>query len=987
MRHPNLWLGLLLAPLAAQAAPPLTLPRVNLLSNPSFEWDQEVGQRVVQDGYAFGWGLWGQENVYGVYSPRSVPSFAAGAVEGARAQQIAWQADGTTLLHVNQDVHQVKPSLAYTLSAYVKAEPADAAEFDVMINFINAKGEWTDAGASRPIRAAEWTRLSLTGTTPADISWVRCIIHAKPTKPGAQATLWVDAAQFEEGSTATEFTPCYRVGEFVTVMQPTEKSFPNKLSWLAAQPSGTDLRFQLRSARTEAALADAPWQGPEGADAYALAVDSGPNLLPDPSVEQEGGDDPPRELAWGDNDHPFTATAEAHTGQRALQARITRFGGGAARYGVPYAGELQPNQRYSFAVWHREDSPQTPVQMSVSLELADGTMRWGRFGQSKPGSAAWRRDRIVFTTPAQPLRRVLLELVLLGQGTVTSDDYDLRLVSGGDAWPVASRPNEEAWLQARVVLSTIDPAVGPELYDWRLSHDDTAEIEWLSVATADGSHECYHFQPGETALFRPQFADYAGRGAPGSLRLRSPAGKEFTVTLTEAARADPVRRIARGSFTFPPDAGPGDWHAMVGGDAARRSVVLRVGPPYRNHDRQLRLGAIVADFGFHRDRGEALDKLIATYRAAGGLDVWLLSFNWARLQPTPGELNPDVVAGLRRFLAAAQESGVKVRLAPQQQTFPRWANNGEADNAERYDLGPTSRLSDLWCRLARELRDCPALDSYNLINEENAIPNADLYLRAMARIQGDLREIDPNPAHRVSVRPNSTDPALRTLIGRFTALDYDYGTGCYPTHWSWYFKRYANPISQTSFLRMARLRMSPNVFGWPGGIGEIGFFIRKPGDPFGDEERLRGFERAMTIAYELGQTDFCCWSDSFSFSDPATYYPKLAVFRDELVKQPRPARLDVRMLLDTGDPLFVESNQSALDLAKQPLLPAIRWLDEHGYVWYYSSPEAVPYEAESAVAEVKSSELVGRDAAQVLSQKLAGVKPSGTELLWVENGE
>lgn len=196
-----------------------------------------------------------------------------------------------------------------------------------------------------------------------------------------------------------------------------------------------------------------------------------------------------------------------------------------------------------------------------------------------------------------------------------------------------------------------------------------------------------------------------------------------------------------------------------------------------------------------------------------------------------------------------------------------------------------------------------------------------------------------------------------------------------------------NPISQTSFLRMARLRMSPNVFGWPGGIGEIGFFIRKPGDPFGDEERLRGFERALTIAYELGQTDFCCWSDSFSFSDPATYYPKLAAFRDELVKQPRPARLDVRMLLDTGAPLFVESNQSALDLAKQPLLPAIRWLDEHGYVWYCSSPEAVPYEAESAVAEVKSSELVGRDAAQVLSQKLADVKPSGTELPWVENGE
>ena len=110
MRHSNLWLGLLLTPLTLQAAPPLTLPWVNLLSNPSFEWDQEVGHWVVQAGYAFGWGLWGQDDVYGVYSARSVPSFAAGAVEGVRAQQIVWQSDGTTLLHVNQDVRQIKPS-------------------------------------------------------------------------------------------------------------------------------------------------------------------------------------------------------------------------------------------------------------------------------------------------------------------------------------------------------------------------------------------------------------------------------------------------------------------------------------------------------------------------------------------------------------------------------------------------------------------------------------------------------------------------------------------------------------------------------------------------------------------------------------------------------------------------------------------------------------------------------------------------------------
>ncbi|MCX6624837.1 MAG: VCBS repeat-containing protein [Acidobacteria bacterium] len=46
---------------------------------------------------------------------------------------------------------------------------------------------------------------------------------------------------------------------------------PARLGWKAEEPFGAKLKFQVRYAASEAALAEAKWQGPEGAGSYFLA--------------------------------------------------------------------------------------------------------------------------------------------------------------------------------------------------------------------------------------------------------------------------------------------------------------------------------------------------------------------------------------------------------------------------------------------------------------------------------------------------------------------------------------------------------------------------------------------------------------------------------------------------------------------------------------------------------------------------------------------
>jgi len=985
----------------------IELERKNRLQNSSFEWDFQVGRRSVRDGMAFGWGLWGKGRAYGLYQSTSVPSFAAERVDGARSQRIDFKAKGTTPLHVSQDVWGIRPGERYTFSAYVKVAPPKQLEASVAMSWI---GDDLWVSAAEPVWAspAAFTRLHVSGAAPAGATRVRCAVYFRPKRANGAGAVWLDAAQFEQSDRATAYTPCYgRVqGDYVSPpLDLSPHGAPYKLSWIAVQPSATDLRFQLRSAQTRDGLEAAQWRGPEGADAYAAAIEAGPNLVRNPSVETMGAEAGrpagARVMGYGDNDRAFETVADSHSGDRAVKVAITSHRGGNARWEVAWDGPFEPNARYAFGLWHKEDSAHTPISMSVAIQQADGAMRWGGFSQTKKASTSWKRDVIYFTMPALPVKRLYPELNLSGVGWTITDDYSLRRVLGAEEWPVDPAHRGDRWLQYRATFTTSDPALGPKLFRAEIACGPCApEIRWLNVMAEDGQRQCYSFRPGQTALFLPQVIDYSSVEPVRrvTLSLMGPSGQ--VVAKADMERGDSLSKeeaFFRGRYTFPPAAALGEWRAVVAatnraGRTGRAMAVLKVRQRYRSAPQRMRIAALVTDYGFGRYKGAALQQLIAHYRRAVGLEIWKMSVQWARMEPTPGQFNPDVIEGLRAFIRAAHESGATAQIGIQQQVFPEWVNNGDWDSARRYQYQPTKRLADTWRRLAAALKDTPGLDSYLLINEENAVRDADLYLRAMSKVQAAVREVDPDRSHRITIRPNTREPYIRTRIASHGAQDYDYGSGGYPTSAAWYFKQYANPVSQTACTRMATFHACPYAFGGPGGIGEVGFFVRKSRDSFGDRERLEGFKRAMRIAYEMGMDEFHLWGGTFSFDDLETYYPKLVAFRDALVSRPRPGRIDVRVVMETGQKLYVNkpSHSSKLDMSQQPWAAVCRYLDGKGYVWHYTTEQAMEIQDLPALATVRLADLAGKPAAEqvaLLDKLLSHVRPSGTPLPWPDNAD
>lgn len=127
------------------------LPRRNLLTNASFEWDAEVGNRGVQDGLGFAWGLWGADDAYGVYHDRSVPTFDPDAIEGARSQKIVLMAAGETPLQLSQDVFGLNPEKVYTISVYARLDDPQAAELWLSTMYMAGDGQWSSEEEGEPV--------------------------------------------------------------------------------------------------------------------------------------------------------------------------------------------------------------------------------------------------------------------------------------------------------------------------------------------------------------------------------------------------------------------------------------------------------------------------------------------------------------------------------------------------------------------------------------------------------------------------------------------------------------------------------------------------------------------------------------------------------------------------------------------------------------------------------------------------------------------
>ena len=982
----------------------LVLDRTNLLQNSSFEWDHEQS-RSIRDGLALAWWIWGEGRAYHLYSDRSVPSLPNEATHGARSQRIDLKADGKKPLQLIQEVRGVEGGVPYTFSADVKIDDPKQLQAALTILFYRGN-KWLAAAQTDWASPTEFTRLSTTGAMPAEADRIKAAVLLQPKVDGAVGALWIDAALLEPSDKPTTYSSAYSTvpGEFVS--PPIDLSAtgePYKLSWIAAQPSPTDLRLQLRAAVSREALAEAQWRGPADAPAYALCIESGPNLLANPSLESDtdgdGTPDNARTVGYGRNRHRFDVVDDAHDGDKALRVEIWRYRTGNRRWEVWSDGPFEKGAAYAFSVWHKEDSATTPINMSVAVQDPDDTMHWGRFGETKQASTEWRRDTLYFRAPETDVKRLYFELNLNGVGWTVTDSYSLRRVVGADEWAVNPVHHGAKWLQYKATFSTSDSYYTPKLFQVAFACGaPVPEVRWLGVLAEDGEHQKYSFNPGQTAAFKPHLVDFSGAESitRARLTLLDPSGKVLKrMDLQQGERINPTECYYTGSYRFAEDADLGDWRAMLEvenrfGRTCREMVVLKVRKPYRKPPQRMTVSALVTDYGFRQYKGEGLAKVLDTYRRAKGLEIWKLSFSWNLLEPMPRQFNAEMIDGIKTFIAAAHGAGAKAQIGIQQQNFPEWVNNGDWDNSSRYRYLPTKRLADTWAHLAGILKDCAGFESYLLINEENAVRDADAYLRAMSRVQAAVRAVDPDLGHRITVRPNTREPYIRTRIGTDGAQDYDYGSGGYPTHSSWYYKEYASPKSQTSCLRMAAFHASPLVFGGPGGIGEIGFFVRKPRDPFGDEERLWGFQRAMKIAYEMGMDEFSLWGGGFSFDALEVYYPKLMAFRDGLLRTPRPSRFDVRLVMDTDDSMYVHlpPHSSRLNMRRQPFAPAYRYLDGKGYVWFYTTPEAMARQSVGAQATVKFSELKGKgdlEQKSLLMTRLRDIEPSGTPLPWPEN--
>jgi hypothetical protein len=415
---------------------------------------------------------------------------------------------------------------------------------------------------------------------------------------------------------------------------------------------------------------------------------------------------------------------------------------------------------------------------------------------------------------------------------------------------------------------------------------------------------------------------------------------------------------------------------------------------------EMRIG-VLEGWGWHNAYW-VTPRTIEEFQKWPGIDIWKLSILWEWLEPQKDTYDETCFAHVQAILDAAYQANAKVQLNIAQGWWPSWVGDwsadvyayGYADHGLRYtDPTVNQYLINAWKNIASRFKNHPALDSYVVINEENYITseNKELYVQSTNLVITAIREVDS--VHRIGIRPNKGEEE-RLYINTYGIHDIDYGASCYSTGAQWFLNSVESPLSYTSYMYMAYLmRVSSLMIGLGKkcGIGEIGFF-KGIDDTFGDEEKLRGFERAMSIAYDMGYTDFMMWSDLFRFADPVAYFPRLKAFRDSLLNRPRLNRFNVRVLNDTTPwtPL-IQTNppfeqKLILDIPNEPYYHLIRHLDEAGYSWIYmmtpniESAEPILYDSTIRLSEISGKTEAEQDI--LISNRLINVVNSHLVKTW-----
>lgn len=396
---------------------------------------------------------------------------------------------------------------------------------------------------------------------------------------------------------------------------------------------------------------------------------------------------------------------------------------------------------------------------------------------------------------------------------------------------------------------------------------------------------------------------------------------------------------------------------------------------------------------------------ISNCREYESINIWKVLISWNSLEPSRGNFNITYMNALKAILNAAYTDNKKVQLSFNQAYWPSWTSctsNSCNNTYPRFTNSTINNyLKDVWILIVNQLKDYLALDSYLIINEDGALQKGisiSNYINANNVIVTAIRSIDTS--HKTAIRSLCTGASNYTLLRHRISTegfqDVDYGITNYPTAATSCNPHNESPTSVTScFMTDANLREPYKYAGKPTALGEIGFY-KGTSDTWRDTERLKAFKRSMAIVYELGCKEFMMWScggdieKGGGFRNPTTYFPQLKTFRDLLITKTRPAKYNVRVLLDNTNWLNVgwypNCSSPTVIPSNQPYLHLMRKLDEGGYSWFYVHNEAAAYLTNYPYDRtISTSEILGKNITEqtiLIDNRLSGVTANGNYYPW-----
>lgn len=983
----------------------VSLSRKNLFENSSFEFDNNPADTGnPPDNIAWLWNIYKPGGITDTYIPLLDMSLHT---SGTKSQKLTYTSVSGKELFFGQAINVIE-NTDYSFSTDVLID--DPINFTVVlkVEFRRLDDTYISGLTSNAIIPTSFIRMLWNFKTPLLTARVRLWICLKPnvgvTLP-ITGSIWIDSAQFELGNIPTTYVEKYNYnhGEYVSSPINVPELNSHKLEITSSVPTDTYLKLQIRSATSLQLLQSSLWYGPTSQTDYYEQISTVPTeLISNPGFEIINPTNILLPNNWwtyttGGTSHKLTYPEPGRIGGSSVSIEYITTSGYSALWG--YNVNIDITKKYKLSGWIKtQNIIGTGARIGIDWKSATANLSSNTVVSNITGSTDWLYfEGIVTPNPLSNHGSIVLSLNN-ATGKVWFDDISFKEVTNvTKEWSMNPIHKNDSYIQYKILFDTNNDYNSPSVYDIRINYSlpipEIHDIELSSISKGIS----YSFYPGETINFKIEVVNHSGINNIGicNIKLIDNLNYSYNIPLIPDIIIDNNRRYYICSFTIPTGSVHiGTWEAIINIINSNQipfseSVFLKIRDNYNQIPQQMKIGILQA-YQFNASTQTNINNAITSFTAYRGVDIWKLSIRWSYLEYKRGEYDINYVNAIIQIMNAAQLNSAKFQLGIAQQNFPDWVNNGKWDTGSRYTTYYINKyLTETWKYLSSQIMNHPAFDSYLIINEENnistSIPNIEsIYIKSNSKVVSIIKSIDK--IHRVTIRPNTTESYVRTVIGNNGNHDYDYGTGTYPTGAQW-FGIHEDPISYTSYMTMSvRFRHSPLIFNSPGGIGEIGLFSSTAID----EHKLIALERSMSIAYDNGYTEFQIWEGSFSFSQPQLYIPRLLSFRNSLLKRSRLSRFNVRILNDVvGDGLIQHPTlwnvPYFIDVNNEQYYNLIRKLDELGYSWFYTITKADPLQPQIYDTTITLSEIKGQTVAAqniLITTRLQNIISAGRIKTW-----